>query len=182
MKNLNYKSLKKLATSKFIKNLNSKDLIISDIDGVFFKGIFDPRELLGTIDPGTLQAFEKILKTKARYWILTNRMKLFKRFPYIGQISRSIKKITSISPNLYSDCSQFLEDDPQDYSIILNAKKPSEDSVKVVEEGIKNFEKVVYIGSQDLPFYHNDIKLIQEISDELDTSRLTYIEISSWKK
>jgi hypothetical protein len=182
MKTLKYKSLVEFTRSFDLEQLNKNSLVISDIDGVFFKGIFDPREIIGVISQRNLMAFEKILETQTAFWIFTNRTLLFKKFPFIKQLLRSFKKITSVSPKVYSDCSQYLENELKKYAIVMNAKKPGKDSQKVVEQGISNFKNVIYIGSQDIPFYHNDLTLVQELNKKVDTLNLIYIEISSWKR
>jgi hypothetical protein len=182
MKTLKFKSLQQFAKEYDLSRINKNTLLISDIDGVFFKGIFDPREILGTIHPNVLKAFEKLLSTKAKCWIFTNRMKLFKKFPYIKQITRSIKKITSTTPKFFENCSEFLQNNLPNFAIIMNANKPEEESLKVVEKGTANFSTVIYLGSQDLPFYHNDLRLVQKLSQRINTSNLIYIEISSWKR
>ncbi len=182
MKINKFKSLNNFVDNYNLKSISKGDLIISDIDGVFFKGIFDPREIIGLIDNKTLKSLERLLKTQASFWIMTNRIHIFRKFPYIKQLSRTVKKITSVKPYIYSNCSKFLEDNIKNYIIIMNAKKPSLESQKVVEKGIANFSKVLYIGSQDLPFFHNDLKLISKVKESTNSKNLEYIEISYWKK
>lgn len=182
LKDDQYKSLIEMTRKLDLDELDENTLIISDVDGVFFKGIFDPREIIGLIDDEVLKAFEKLLGTKASFWVFTNRMKLFKTFPYIKQIKRSIKKMTQQKAPLYTSCLKFLENKPQNYIIIMNAKKPGKSSQEVLLRGLELYDKVIYIGSQDLPFYHNDVKLVERIRRKSGTDKLTYIEISSWKK
>ncbi|MFC1780078.1 hypothetical protein ACFLY9_00065 [Patescibacteria group bacterium] len=178
MKNLKFKSFVKFVNSPDFDQITKDSLVISDIDGVFFRGIFDPREIIGVISKRNIKTFEKILETGTAIWIFTNRILLFKKFPFIKQLSRSFKKITSISPEVYSDCSQFLGNELKKYAIIMNAKKPGKESRSVVEKGINNFSTVVYIGARELPFYFNDLKLVSNLSKTVDSEKLTFVEIS----
>lgn len=182
MKIIKHKSLQHFIQNYNLSQIGKDSLIISDIDGVFFKGIFDPREILGIISPDNLKTLEDLLKTNSALWIFTNRLAIFKYFPFIKQIASSIKKTTGVTPPIYSKCSEFLEDDLKNHAIIMNAKKPSEDSQKVVEKGIANFKNVIYIGSQDVPFFYHDFKLIKILNQKKPTNNLTFVEISPWLK
>jgi len=178
MKYLKFSSLSDFISNQDISQYNKNTLLISDIDGVFFRGIFDPREIIGIISKKNITVLEKILLKKIACWIFTNRPAIFKYFSFIRQISDSIKKVTGVTPNIYSKCSHFLEDRSQNYAIIMNAKKPSEQSQEVIEKGIKNFEKVIYISARDLPFYYSDKQLIQKLNKRLNLDKLVFIEIS----
>lgn len=182
MRELQFRSLQQFIKKFDINKIGPKDIVISDIDGVYFKGIFDPREIIGLISKENLESLSRILNTGTMFIFLTNRLKLFKKFPYIKQISRTVKKTTTIRPKLYTNCSDFLDSEQKSYSIIMNAKKPSPESQKIIEYASSNFRKVFYFGSQDLPFYHNDIKLLKKVEKSRALNNLTYIEISSWKR
>ena len=178
MRSYQYKSLIEFTEKYDINKLGKNDLIISDIDGVFLNGIFDPREILGVISKENLEAFEKLLKTQTAFWFFTNRWAFFKHFPFIKQLSKSINKTTTITPTIYSNCSQFLEDRLQNYVIILNSMKPWSKSLKVVEKGIESFEKVVYVGAQDTPFYNTDKIVVNKLErSNINIDNLTFISI-----
>lgn len=181
MKKLRFNSLPDLVNHYDLSQLGPKSLLISDIDGVFFKGVFDPREIFGIIKKENLAAFEQILFQKPACWIFTNRPTIFKYFPFIRQISTSIKKVTGKSPPIYSNCSHFLKARSQNYAIILNAKKPDTESQKVVEQGIAHFEKVIYISARDLPFYYTDQELTEKL-DKQNLEKLVFIEINPFNK
>lgn len=177
MKKNKYKSLKNFTERYELSNIDKNTLIISDIDGVFFRGIFDPREILGIINKENKRAFEQILSQKCACWLFTNRPTIFKHLPFIRQISTSIKNVAGITPPIYSNCSHFLKERSQNYAIIMNAKKPGEESQKVVEQGIANFEKVIYLSAQDLPFYYTDQQLVEKLKKTPELEKLTFIEI-----
>ena len=177
MKKERYKSLQDFVNNYDLSTIDEKSLLIFDIDGVFFKGLFDPREIIGIINMENINAFEKVLSSMAACWIFTNRLSIFKYFPFIKQISKSIKKVTGITPPIYSNCSDFLEARSQKYSIILNAKKPSAESQKVVEEGTSNFKRVIYVSARDNPFYYTDQQLVTKLGKKLNLAKLSFIEI-----
>ena len=178
MKHYKYHSLKDYINKTDLRDIDVNTLFIFDIDGVFFKGIFDPRELLGIISKETSLAFEEILSKKAPCWIMTNRSNLFRYFPFIKQISKSIEKITSTTPNLYSNCSAFLESGSNKSNIVMNARKPAEDSQEVVKKGIRQYDKVIYIGGRDTPFRFTDEELVEKLDGKISLDNLTLIEIT----
>lgn len=180
MKKYKLQSLKEVQNTINWQELKNV-LLITDVDGVFFKGIFDPREIIGVISKKNLQIFDKLLKNVDACWILSNRPPIFKYFPFIRQITSSITNATQQTPPLYSDCSTFLEKGLQKYVIILNAKKPSKESQIVVENGLEEFTNVIYIAAQDHPFYFNDKKLINNIANE-KKRHFIYIEINPFAK
>lgn len=158
--------------------LNTDTLLIFDIDGVFFKGILDPHEIVGVIDKKVLEIFRQIIEKAGGCWILTNRPNIFKNFPFIQQISEVIQQVTSEPPSMYSKCSEFLEDRSTNFSIILDAEKPSPNSQRVVGLGMSLFDKVIYIGGRDLPVWFTDEMLLKKIEEKISLDNLTFIEIS----
>lgn len=181
MKNYKLKSLKEVLNTINWQELGKNVLLITDIDGVFFKGIFDPREIIGIISKKSLQTFEELLENFDACWIFSNRLPIFKHLPFTKQISNSINNVAKVTPPIYSNCSSFLDSRSQNYAIILNAKKPSIKSQQVVEKGIGEFSSVVYLGAQDHLFYFNDRKLINKIANRKKKD-LIYIEISPFMK
>jgi len=176
-----YKSLE-----SFIKHFNrneydENDLIISDIDGVFFKGIYDPREIIGIISRKNLKLFKTLLETECAFWIFTNRLNFFRKFPFIKQLSKTMSDFSNSKIKIFTSSSDFLDYNNEKYAIILNAKKPKFESQKVVEKGIDDFKKVIYIGSQDTPFYYTDKKLLSLLAKQRPLDDFTFIEINPWK-
>ncbi|MBN2015767.1 hypothetical protein JW766_02950 [Candidatus Dojkabacteria bacterium] len=181
MKYLKFKTFSNFVTTFDLGQITKDDLMISDIDGVFFKGIFDPREVLGIINQKNLRALEKLLKTNISCWFLTNRIGLFKHFHYIKQLAKTINKVRTIEPNIYSNCSHFLKDRSQNFAIIMNAKKPKEGSQKVIKKGLNEFKKVIYIGSKDWPWIFVDLDVVKNLNNNgNDLKNLTFIEINPW--
>lgn len=179
MKEFRYKSLKEYAESLTSDDFDDRTLIISDIDGVFFRGVFDPREILGIIGKTNISVLESLLSNNPALWLFTNRSYFFRRFPYIRQLRKTIKKTTTINPEVYSDCSSFLIEfkNSMNYAIIMSAQKPDSDSQKVVEKGIQNFRRVIYIAAKDTPFVFPDEELLQRLEEKDDLSRLWFIKI-----
>lgn len=177
MKSYRYHSLPDYINKTDLENVSAETLFIFDIDGVFFRGVLDPRQIIGVIHDENKKAFESILATQAPCWIMTNRPNVFRHFPYIKQLSSSIEKITSASAGMYSNCSDFLNDRSKMYNIIMNAQKPSEESKAVVKKGMEQFRQVIYIGGRDMPFYFTDAKLVEELAKEVSSDNLTFIEI-----
>lgn len=177
MKHLKYDYLRDFINQTDLPNVDEDTLFIFDIDGVFFRGIFDPREILGIISNETLLVFEQILKKKSACWIMTNRLHIFKYFPFIRQLKKTIQKITSVSPSIYSKCSAFLESGSNKYNIIMNARKPAEDSQEVVKRGMTEYKQVLYVGGRDTPFYFTDKELVEEVYKETSLNNITFIEI-----
>ena len=63
------------------------------------------------------------------------------------------------------------------YAIIMSAQKPDTESQKVVEKGIQNFQRVIYIAAKDTPFVFPDEELLQRLEEKDDLSRLWFIKI-----
>ncbi len=173
--------------SSFIKNYNlskvdKNTLIISDIDGVFFKGIYDIREIIGVMSKNNIKSLKILLKRNSSFWILTNRNKIFRNFPFIQQIKKVLDSASKSNTKIYIGCENFLQDKLKKYALIINSKKPSKASQKVVEKGINNFKNVVYIGSKDTPFINKDFELVNRLDKQLTKKDFTYIEISLWAR
>jgi hypothetical protein len=177
MNKLIFKSFSDFSHSDLTRSIDKHTLCIFDIDGVFFRGIFDWREWMGIIDKKILVEFETILNKTYAVWVMTNRPALFKIFSFVKQIAKSITKVTNLQPTIYSNCSQFISSRVKNYAIILNARKPSKQSQQVVEQGSKNFKKVFYIAAADLPFYFADEDLLKEIDQRHHLKNVTLIEI-----
>ncbi len=182
MKSYSYKTFENFVQMFDLSEYGEDDLIISDIDGVFFRGIYDPREIIGIISKKNLKVFNTLLNTKCGFWIFTNRLKLFKGFPFIRQLFKILSAYSKKKVEIYTNSLSFLEAKIEKYAIIMNAKKPNQKSQKVVEKGIENYRKIIYIGSQDTPFYYTDKNLLKRLSKKRNLDNLTFIEINSWKK
>jgi len=177
-----FNSFSDFFASDLIKHLDKDTLCIFDIDGVFFRGIHDPREWLGIIKSETLEKFEELLKTGCSCWIMTNRPSIFKNFPFIRQIRTSIEKITKIFPVVFSGSSKFLKKTSFNYAVIMNAGKPKSMSQKVVEEGSRRFQNVYYIAAPETPLWFCDERLLFELNQYADISNVTLIKIAPWLK
>lgn len=182
MQKLKFKSLLDFVNHYGFANIDKETLFILDIDGVFFKNILDPREIIGIISSSNLSAFREILKLKPACWIFSNRPAIFKYFPFINQLAKTIKRITGVRPPIYSNCSEFLSSRSKDFIIILNAKKPNTESQNVVRKGLDLFSSVTYISARDFPFYFTDQELTKELGKNINLDRLTFVEISPWAK
>jgi len=79
---------------------------------------------------------------------------------------------------MYSNCSDILQERSTNYAIILDAKKPSPNSQRVVAQGMSFFEKVIYIGGRDFPLWFTDESLLQKIEEKISLDNLTFVEIS----
>jgi len=182
MKRFKYKSLKEFANNFDFENFGKEDLIISDIDGVFFKGVYDPREIIGVIKKENLHILETFLKMNCGFWIFTNRKKFFRNFPFIKQLQNTLSNHSQSKVNIFLGSNDYLEHKIQKYAVIINSAKPGNKSQEVVGKGIDNFRKVIYIGSQDTPFFYTDKKLVDNLSKKKDLSKLVFVEINSWKR
>lgn len=180
MKRLVLKSIKEFVQEEQLKKLNDQTLCIFDIDGVFFNGILDWREIVGIIATDYLEALKKILQTKTRCWIFTNRMSLFRIFPYIKQLKNILSEFAPNQQVMFCKNSNiFLTQKQRDFAVIMNARKPSIHSQKVVEEGINDFKEVFYFSAQDFPIIYSDRKLLDIIEKKTNTDNLTFVDIRS---
>ncbi|MDD3647616.1 MAG: hypothetical protein PHS44_03915 [Candidatus Dojkabacteria bacterium] len=178
MKTYSFRSLSDFKSCFDLTAIDQNTLIISDIDGVFFKGILDPREIVGILEKGSLLVLETLLKRKPAIWLFTNRLSIFKRFRFVRQFRTTMQNFTDKELRIFKGSKSFVEQDLVRYALILNARKPGKDSQKVVEKGIENFKKVIYIGAKDLPFYFTDEKLLAIIERNKNLDNLTFIKIS----
>lgn len=177
-----YKNLHEFINKFDFNNLSSKDLIISDIDGVFFKSIFDIREIIGIIGNNNINHLEEILKINTSFWVFSNRFSIFRFFPFIKQIIKTIKDITKVNPVLITNYSKFTTNNLPKYYIILNAKKPSLKSQELLSLVLRKFRKVIYISAQDTPFYYTDKLLVDNLTRNENFNNLIFVEINPWQK
>ena len=177
MKKLKFNSLEEFTIQYNLDKLNNKTLVISDIDGVIIDKMLSLRALLGLVPKKNLKFLEEILKTQCAVWFFTNRLSCYKHFPIRRQLSASVQKITNKSLGIYSNCADFLKGHLEKYIIIFNARKPKAKSQLVVAKGIRNYDKVIYFGAQDLPFYFSDEELVDKLDKQIDLSKVTFIDI-----
>ncbi|MBU0976765.1 MAG: hypothetical protein ABIE03_03145 [Patescibacteria group bacterium] len=181
MKTYSYKSFQDFIDNLDLSLIYQDSLIISDIDGVFFKNIIDPRWILGVLSKESLLSLEALMRQKPAMWLFTNRLSFFKYFPFVRQFRRSVQNLTDSVLKVFTNSNDFLKHKPINYALILNAKKPGSKSQQVVEKGIDNFKKVIYIGAKDLPFYFTDERLLKKLEQKENLDNLTFIKISPFK-
>ncbi len=177
MKDLHFDSFDKFIKQYNLDSINSQTLIISDIDGVLFEKMFSLRAVLGILNKQTRENIERLFNTECHLWLLTDRQSLFRYFPFVRQLTDIVKKNTSKQLEVYSNCKNFLREGSNKFNIIFNASKPEAESQLVVEKGIRNFEKVIYLGAQDLPTAFRDQELVERMKKENDLTKLTFVDI-----
>ena len=176
MKHLTYPSLKDFCESKYKKNLNTKTLCIFDIDGIFFEGLTDPHFWFSNIKKEYLDELNKIVNTGTNIWIFTDRNIFGFWGPYKKQLSDTLSVNGKIKVPRYKGSLDFLKRSKSyERALILNAKKPGKESVKVLEKSTKLFDTVYYFGSQDVFFKYDDKTLVEKIKH--DKINLYFIDI-----
>lgn len=176
MNKIIFKSLKEFCDSEHLKNLNPKTVTIFDIDGIFFEGLTDPHFWFSNIKKEYLDELEKVSRTGTNIWIFTDRNLFGFWGPYKKQLSDVLSVNGRINVRRYKSSGDFLKKaEKLDRVLILNAKKPGEESKKVIIKALENFDTVYYFGSQDIPLKYDDEALVNSI--KRDTIQLYFIDI-----
>ena len=176
MKTLSFKKLHDFCESEEFKILNEKSLCILDIDGIFFEGLTDPHFWFSNIKKEYLEELEKIEKTKSNIWIFTDRNLFGFWGPYKKQLLDVLSENGRINVRKFKGSKEFLDKAKElDKALIINAKKPGEESQKVLIKGLENFEEVFYFASQDIPFKYDDKTLVEKL--KCDKIHLYFIDI-----
>lgn len=177
MQTLQFKSLKTFNDSDERKNLNPKTLCVFDIDGIFFEGLTDPNFWFSNIKKEYLDELLRVVNTGASIWIFTDRNLFGFWGPYKKQLSDTLSLDGRIKVPRFKGSGEFLKKAQSfERALIINAKKPGEESVKVIEKALENFKTVYYFGSQDVFFKYDDKSLVEKI--KRDKIHLYFIDIT----
>ena len=173
-KTLEFKDLIDASKSELISKIGDNDLCIFDIDGVFFKNIFDINNLLGRIPDKLISAFKKLTHNSKVIWIFTDRWHILSNYHFANNILKSMKR----DPLIYKSSKDFLNhNDIFSDSIIYGAKKKSLESKEVVKSAVKNFSKVYYFAAQDFPWAYKDKEMLDDLDKIDEFNNLVFVDI-----
>jgi hypothetical protein len=177
MKKMKFASLQDFKNNYDTSDVSKDSLFIFDIDGVFFKP-FSLDWFLGRISNANINAFQEIISKDSACWIFTNRPRILMVFKFMQQLKDALSKFSDQNLQIFKNSYTFLQNKISRFAVIMNARKPSEQSQKVIEKGIKNFKNVIYIAARHIPINYPDKKLIEELEKRIDLTRLTFVDIS----
>ena len=151
-------------------------IVISDIDSVWFGGVFDPRSYISRFSTRRLYLMKKFQET-TDFMLFTNRNLLGRwKGGYVDQVKANFSNV-----KVFNTSEEFLEKpDLNGFNLITNAQKPSPYSFEVLELALKRYTKVYYIAGREFPWTYKDevlLKNLEEKEKEL-SEKVTFIDIS----
>ena len=155
--------------------------IVSDIDSVWFKGIFDWRAWVSLFSEKRIKLIREISDTDNDFLLFTNR-----NFPGLwpgGYVSQLQSKLPDSKWQIYKNSEEFMNrKDFNGLGIVRNAQKPTEPSLSVLKWLLKKYDNLTYIGGRDFPWSYKDGDVIVKLQEELEEQLLNKLIFVDVKK